>query len=125
MSIAYKKHRLYPDDIYVREFRGRVNVEEIIQSWEFLIHNNLLNNNVKGVINDLADCELDIDMDSFQVLIGYLKAHDQFTKIKLTVVCDDPRIIVFPTLGEVREKSLKIRPFTSEEAAVEWIMFDE
>lgn len=125
MSITYKRHHLFPDYIYIREFRGRVGLEEIINSWEFLINNNLLNHSIKGVINDLADCRLDMNMDSFQVLIGYLKAHDQFTKIKLAVICDDPHIIVFPTLGEVREKSLKIKPFTSEEAAVEWIIFDE
>jgi len=125
MSIAYKRHSLYPDDIYIREFKGRVNVEEVIQSWEFLINNNLLNHNIKGVINDLGDCQLDIDMNSFHVLIAYLKTHDQFKKIKLAVICDDPHTIVFPALGEAREKSLKIKPFASEEAAVEWIMFDE
>ena len=122
MSIAYRKHHLYPKNIYIRDFAGRVDVVEIIQSWEFLLHHNLIHEEILGVINNLTDCQLDMDMNSFHTLIGYLKEHDQLYRIKLAVICDDPRMIVFPTLGAVQEKSLKIKPFASEEAAVEWIM---
>lgn len=122
MGILYKKHEKYPKNIYVREFKGMVDVSEIIASWEDLLNNKLITKHIKGIINDLTECELRMDMDSFHNLIVYLKGHDEFSKIKLAVISGDPKIIVFPTLGEQDAKGLKIKPFTTEEAAVEWIM---
>lgn len=122
MGIAYQNHNTFPKNIYIRDFKGTVDVQEIIRSWEFLLNNHLINNDTKGIINNLTKCKLDMDMNSFQTLMGYLNDHEQFNHLKLAVICNDPRIIVFPTLGEVQEKSLKIKPFASENAAVAWIM---
>lgn len=122
MGITYRSHNNFPENIYVRDFMGRVDVTEIIESWDFLIKNNLLDENLKGIINNITNCELDMNMESFHLLISFLKEHKQFQKIKLAVICNDPRIIVFPALGEAQEKSLKIKPFTTEAAAVGWIM---
>lgn len=122
MGIAYLNHKSYPKNIYIRHFKGKVDVNEIIESWEFLLNNHLIHENTKGVINDLSECILNMDMTSFQSLINYLKEHAELRKVKLAVVCNDPRTIVFPTLGEVQERALKIKPFATEKAAVEWIM---
>lgn len=122
MGIAYKNHKVFPNNIYYRDFKGTVNVREIIMSWEFLLNNDLIKEETKGIINNLNDCELDMDMDSFQTLMNYLKAHAEFKHLKLAVICTDPRKIVFPVLGEKMEKTLKIKPFASEDAAVSWIM---
>lgn len=122
MSIIYKNHVTYPKHIYVRDFLGKVDIPEIIRSWEFLLNNNLITPDTKGIINNLSECQLDMNLNSFQSLMEYLKSRNQFNKLKLAVICNDPRTIVFPTLGELQEKSLKIKPFTSEIAAVEWIM---
>jgi len=122
MGIAYNKHKTYPQNIYIRDFSGKVDVHEIIHSWQFLLNNDLLNSETKGVINNLTDCQLDMDMGSFHVLMDFLKKYEQLHKIKLAVICNDPHTIVFPTLGEMQERSLRIKPFASEDPAVKWIM---
>ena len=122
MAISYRNHNVYPKSIYIRDFVGKVDVWEIIDSWEFLLNSNLINQDTKGIINNLTDCELEMNMDSFKTLMVYLNQHQELKNIKLAVLSGDPRIIVFPTLGETTERDLKIRPFTTEAAAITWII---
>lgn len=122
MGIKHKKNELYPDSILVRDFIGEVSVKEIIESWEYLIENQLIQDTTKGVINNLQGCDLCMDMDSFQILISFLKKHEHLTRIKLAVICDKPENIVFPALGERKEPELHIKPFSTMDAAVDWII---
>ena len=122
MSILYRKHEIFPESILIRDFEDCVTVDEIIASWEYLLSNSLLSNITKGVINNLTGCNLQMNIESFKRLIAYLRSQEIFKSIKLAVVCDNPQIIVFPTLGEVKITDLNIKPFTTVEAAVDWIL---
>jgi hypothetical protein len=121
MSIEYVKHNLYPESILIRNFIGKVDVNNIIDSWEYLNKNKLIDKNIKGIINNLTGCELIMDMESFKILIAYMKKEDYIKKIKLAVISNNPETIVFPFLGENQESGLKIKPFSTMEAAVDWI----
>jgi len=120
MTISYRKHDLYPESLLIRDFTGKVSLNEIIESWDYIIANNLIEDSTRGIINNLIGCELLMDMESFSTLLAYLKEHDQLKKIKLAVICDDPRTIIFPSLGESKERELRIKPFSTMKAAVNW-----
>ena len=122
MSILYKHHDKYPESILIRDFTGNVTIDDIIGSWDYLIENNIIKPTIKGVINNISGCVLHMDMDGFSMLMNYLKKNEVLRRIKLAVVCDSPKMIVFPTLAEVEETELRVKPFTTEEAAVYWIM---
>lgn len=122
MSIVYVKHVLYHETILIRNFIGKVDVNDIIDSWEYLNQNKLIDEKIKGVINNLTGCELIMDMESFKTLIAYLKKEDYIKKIKLAVITDNPETMVFPFLGENRESELKIKPFSTMEVAANWII---
>lgn len=107
--------------VLIRKFHGKVNVTEIISSWEYLINNKMLTDKHIGVINNLIDCNLEMDKDCFIQLIEYLKKNPIFFKIKLAVICDTPEKIVFPKLGEHTIKELRIKPFSTFNAAVNWL----
>lgn len=123
MSIDYKKIYLYSESILIRKFSGNVNVDEIIDSWEYLINNNMLSVKQKGVINDLSRCQLDMNMEGFEKIVSYLKSKELFKKIKLAVVTDSQEKIVFPLMGEMQVTGLKIKVFATLEAAVDWIIY--
>ena len=108
--------------ILVRKFHNRVNVNDIIASWEYLIDNNMLNEKFLGVINDLQDANLEMNQDCFHQLISYMKMKPVFLRIKLAVICDTPDKILFPTIGEHMVKELRIKPFSTFDAAVQWIL---
>jgi radical SAM superfamily enzyme len=122
MSIVYEKYNLYPESILIRRFIGKVSIEDIINSWEYLNKNKLINDKIKGVINNLSCCELIFDMENFNDLLNYLNKHDYIKKIKLAVISDSPKTIIFPFIGEEQERELKIKPFSTTEAAVNWIL---
>ena len=74
----------YPSGfILVREFEGTVNVNNIIDSWEYLLGKKILTGKHIGVINDLCKVTLDMNMESFTRLIHYLKSNSFFSEIKL------------------------------------------
>lgn len=122
MSINYRKHEMYPESILIRDFEGKVSVHEIIESWENIIENKLIKDSTTGIINNLSGCDLNMNMTTFSKLISYLKKHEIFSRIKLAVVCDKPGTIIFPILGERKERDLKIKPFSTMEAAVDWVL---
>ena len=122
MGISYRKHHLYPESILVRDFTGKVGVQDIIKSWDYIIEHKLIEDTTKGVINNLSACDLQMNLESFDTLIAYLKEQKQLSSLKLAVICDNPRTIVFPTLGEAKERSLQIKPFSTMEAARNWVL---
>lgn len=65
-----------------------------------------------------------MDMESFKILLTYLKKHENLKRIKLAVLCDHPKTIIFPALGESKEPERRIKPFSTMDAAVHWIIVD-
>lgn len=63
-----------------------------------------------------------MDTDSFKSLLKFLKTHECFKHIKLAVVTNNSGVVVFPMIGELQECELKIKPFSTFDAATEWIM---
>ena len=124
MGFVYEKHGLYPNSILIRRFVETTTAPDIIDSWNYLLNNNLVTESLKGLITDLSDCKLSMDMTSFNTLISFMRNQDYLKKLKLAVVCGNPETIVFPFLGEMEEKDLKIRPFSTMEAAESWILFE-
>ena len=122
MGISYIQHDVFPDNILIRKFHGTVSADEIIESWKYLCHNNLISSEIKGVINDLDDCELNMNMVSFGKVLKYMKQTRELKSIKLAVITNIPKQIIFPSFGELESIELKIRPFSSMNAAVNWIM---
>jgi hypothetical protein len=121
MSIEYKRHELYPESILIRKFIGKVTFNEIFDSWKYLCENKQIDNKIKGIVNDLLDCEIEMDLKSFENLLNYIENQDCIRKIKLAVITNNPKIIIFPILGENQKKELKIKPFSTMDAAVDWV----
>lgn len=124
MSITHHKHDLYPETILIREFTGEISVDDNIDSWKYIEENKMINYQTKGIITILSECDLMMNLSSFDRLIAFLKQQQFLKGIKLAVVCDNPKTIIYPILGENKHSILKIKPFSTLKAAVEWIMFD-
>ena len=124
MSIICKKYDLFPETILIRDFTGKVSFKDNLDSWNSLVESKTINNKVKGVINNLLGSEIEMDMEGFKTVIAFLKKQNILKGIKLAVVCDKPGTLVFPILGEHRHSDLQIKPFSSIEAAVAWIIQD-
>lgn len=63
-----------------------------------------------------------MNLESFKTVLAFLKSQPLLKSIKIAVVTDNPDIIIFPILGEDQVKELKIKPFSSVNAATKWIL---
>jgi len=125
MNIIYKKHKSCPNSILVREFRGEINLDDIVNSWKYIIKQHLITSETKGIINNFLPCEkLFLDLESFKILIAYLKEIKSTKQLKIAVITNKPDIIIFPMLGENQEQELNIKPFTTIKAATNWIILN-
>lgn len=122
MSICYEPHIDFPEKILVREFHEEVIVSDIINSWKELINMNLITKELKGVINNLNYCNLNLNLESFEELVQFLTNSEQLHHLKLAVICNSPNKIIFPILGDEKVEKIKIKPFTTIDAAANWIM---
>ena len=121
MTILHESFLAHSEEIIFRKFAGDVYVEDIIQSWEELLKSRTLTPAHRGVINMVGNCNLHLNPDSFETLMKYLKANPVLSRLKLAVVCDTARNIVFPMMAEEEEHTLKVRAFTTIEAALKWV----
>lgn len=122
MPILSNMHTSYPETILFRQFVGKIEKQDIYESWKQLIDNDIINQNLKGIVNNLNSCDFMINIDEFNFLMNFLNQHDNIKKLKIAVVTDSPQKIIFPMLGEKQEKELNIKPFSSNKAAEEWIL---
>lgn len=121
MSIQYG---LDSNSILIRNFIGKVSTQEIINSWEYIRENKLINPKIKGIINNLSDCELLIDFNDFETILSYIKKQDFLKNLKIAVVSDSPKIIIYPMLAEEQKAMPNIKPFSTFEAATNWILLN-
>ena len=124
MSYFIKRHDLYPELIIIRNFSGSVNSKEIIDSWKSIIENNVNNKNLIGIINDLTNCELQINLDSFKNILDFMNKQDFLKKLKIAVISESPNQIIFPFIAQKNEKDLNIKPFSTMDAATNWIIIN-
>lgn len=122
MNVLYEKHNIFPTSILIRKFIGRTCSSDIINSWEYLLKNNLIDSHIKGIITDLTVCDLNLDLESFEAVLYYMEKQDCLKKIKCPVISNNPKIIIFPFLAEKQSTELKVKPFSTIEAATNWIL---
>jgi len=120
MNIEFKYHSKYPETILVRKVTGKISAEDVLVSLKKM--KNLLEEkpSVRCVLNDLLDCELDMNMETFMPVLIYVKNQDWLKNIKMAVVTKNPKTIVFPILAEKKES--RIKAFSSYEAAENWLL---
>lgn len=123
MTILHEVIHDDSEEILIRKFKGVVKVEEVIESWKHLTDNNLVTLEHKGVINDICDCDLRLNHESFPKLMKYLNGDPVLKNIKLAVVCDSSKNIAFPLIAESEEKKLNVKVFTSMKSAINWIKY--
>jgi hypothetical protein len=124
MSITYKKHENYPKSILIRILHGDIYVEDLINSWKYMQENNFINDDTKGLVNDLRNCTMKMNMEDFKKLISKMENQPYLKKIKIAVVTENYKNMIFPIFGEHHEKQFKIKPFASMEAATKWVVLE-
>ena len=121
MTVVYEYFKWHSSEILLRRFAGEITAEDIINSWEYLINNDILTREHIGVLNDIREADFKMNMETFKVLLKYLRDHDIFSGMKIAVIVDSPEKVIFPMVG-ADATGLNIKPFATPEAAAHWII---
>ena len=98
-----------------------VKVDDILDSFVYIINNGMIGNNCKGILTDLRECALNFEMNDFKNLLEYIKASPSLKDLKIAVVVDSSKNIVFPMMAS-NQTGIKVQPFSTIDAATEWIL---
>ena len=114
----------YFDDtnkILIREFTAEVDVDLIIETWEYILDNYLDHPNLKGVVTDFRHSKPNLDMQTFEIMMKYFKSKIEiFQEIHMAQVMTTPEISL-PMLFQMQNMGIVTKPFSTLEAALDWI----
>ena len=114
----------YSDDlkILIRTFTGEVNFQEVMESWKWLIRNDMIGDDLIGILNDFTEANLKMDNENLEHLMLFFNEYSSiFKRIKLAVVMTLPANIILPILASRKYPQYKIQAFSTLDAARDWL----
>ncbi|MRT93610.1 hypothetical protein [Ancylomarina sp. 16SWW S1-10-2] len=124
MSVKYSYIDCQGSRILLREFKGEVSIDEVIDSLKEIIEKEMLFGNTLGVLTDLRGVRIEINVKVFKKITGFLKENPVMYKYKFAAVTDSPKHVVLVTIAGKISSNLKIKPFSTFEASVKWMTED-
>ena len=115
ISIEVQNHVIF------RRFSGEVCIDDMIQSWKeiFARYDDL--GSYKGILTSLLEADLQSEDNNLNIMVEFLKENlDRIMGMKVAIVMDTPKVTNTIILSQ-KMKHLHIRPFSTEEAALDWI----
>jgi len=111
------------EKIILRKFIGEISFPELLDSWKYLVENNLICNDCIGILNDFTEAKFNMQIENLGQLLEYFNNNiGIFSRIKLAVIMVRPDDTVFPLLAKIEYPQFKIEAFCTIEAATKWIL---
>lgn len=111
--------------ILYKTYYGAITIDDINSSWEYAIREGIIPPETCGFVLDYREAHFDIPLGRHHEIADFYKNHiDVFGGFKIAIITDNSKDIVIPVLVEMLDEGYVSRPFTTVEAAVEWIMID-
>jgi len=120
-DVSYEVIKINEKKILVRRFSGSVKLDDIIFSFKFIIEQNLLEG-VSGVITDFINSNIEFSFADLREIANRIKSNPKLKGLKYAVVVDPPQKVVFPLMVGNQNPDLGVKPFSSEESAINWIL---
>ena len=108
-------------NIVIRVFREEITKQDIVESFNHMINTKMLNADCIGLINDISDSILMLDMGDLEKMVSFISNNKILSGIKIAVVGNSPNKILFPTLANFKLGDMLL-PFSNIEVAKEWII---
>lgn len=124
MSVKYSYIDFKDSRILLREFKGEISIDDVIDSFEEILEKEMLSANTLGIITDLRKVKIDVSPKVFRKISGFLKSNPEIYKFKLAAVTDSPKQVVLATIANKVSSKLKIKPFSTLDASIKWMTED-
>ncbi len=123
MNKKFKYQFDYSLEILFKYYYGQITIEDIESSWEYAFENHLIPKEKKGFILDYRNSNFKLKIDEHTAISDFYKKHlDIFGGFKIAILTENPKDIVIPILVESQDEGYSSRPFSTLEAAIDWIL---
>ena len=123
---SYEFHFDPKTKIFYKRHFGNISKEEIFSSWDHAIESDLIPKDTVGFIVDFRKAHYAIKVSDVKSLPSYFNSHTEiFGGKKMAVIVTSPQEIVIPVLIQQIQKKYQLQPFSTEEAAIKWIMSEQ
>lgn len=108
--------------ILIRTFKGIVTINDLLDSWKYIIEQELCSGDFKGVITDFRETDFQVEMIELRVLDAFFKENmESICHLSIAQIIDSPKI-AFPILLAKQYPHLRLKAFSTLKAAKEWIL---
>lgn len=123
MEEKFKYHFNNSMGILFKTYYGLISIEDIESSWEYAFENDLIPKEKKGFILDYRNSNFNIKVEEYTAIVNFYKKNiDIFGNYKIAILTEEPRDIVVPILVETLDEGYSSRPFSTLEAAIDWVL---
>ena len=120
-NVDYIVENFVRGNIVIRVFKEEMTKHDIVESFNHMINTGMLNKDSIGLITDISDSTLVLDMEDLEKMISFISSNRILSDIKIAVVGNSPNKILFPTLANFKLGDMLL-PFNNIESAKEWII---
>ena len=119
-KIKYERIEFNNSIIIKRTFYNTISINEIIDSFNYLVENEYNKENIiKVLITDTKEATFNFKFAEFRKMLLYIKNHSVLSEIQMAVIVDSPLKTVFPTLAS-SIIGIHVKPFSTLNAALNW-----
>jgi len=123
---ATKSAELYLNtetNIAIKKYRGEISLEDVFDSWLYIIEQNKIPAKTEGVILDYRLASFTLGVNDYKKIISFYSEHQEFfSGLKMAFVSNYPYNIAIAILLARADERFVIRPFTTFKAAIEWLV---
>jgi hypothetical protein len=121
-EITYCYGDCYGDKLLIKIYYGEIYFRDVTESWDRIIEEGFIRPHTKGVLNDYRIGILRFTVNDVEKLMNYFTQKGVFDKFRFALLMDTPDQVVFPTLAGTFKTGFRTAPFTTKEAAINWIL---
>jgi hypothetical protein len=113
----------YSRMIFYKYYSGDVSYNDFESSWLYIIENQIIPNNVRGILLDYREALIKSPIDEAYKISSFFSGNVSiFKNKKIAFVTSTPEQIVLPVLVREFDSNYQSRPFSTIEAAEHWIL---
>lgn len=121
----YKYDDVYGNRLLIRTYYGDIFLNDVINSWDNIINQGVIQPETKGVLIDYRNADLKMPIKDIEILMNYFAKTGLFSGFRFALIMEAPNQLVFPILADGMNNDFLTAPFSTEEAAKKWILKGE
>ena len=121
-DFQYTLRTFYGKEVLFRSYDGQLTAGFEIEMLKYAVENGLINKNVRGMVLDMTSAHFNMEISEVRKIVDYVSADISLSSLKFAIIADTAEKVIFPLVGGIYKEQVKVRPFSTENAAIKWIL---